>query len=102
MKKVEIIVRGQYQKEVEALLDRVHVSGYTIIPNISGKGHHGLHEGHLMFNDLHSMVMIITILPKEKVETVLAGVAPMFEHHSGVVFVSDVTVVRRDYFKTES
>ncbi len=101
MKKVEIIVRGQYQKEVEALLDRVHASGYTIIPNISGKGHHGLHEGHLMFNDMHSMVMIIAVLPKEKVETVLAGVVPMFEHHSGVVFVSDVTVVRRDYFKTE-
>ena len=101
MKKVEIIVRGQYQKEVEALLDRVHVSGYTIIPNISGKGHHGLHEGHLMFNDMHSMVMIITVLPKEKVDSVLAGVTPMFEHHSGVVFVSDVTVVRRDYFKTE-
>ena len=101
MKKVEIIVRGQYQKEVEALLDRVHVSGYTIISNISGKGHHGVHEGHLMFNDMHSMVMIITVLPKEKVDTVLAGVTPMFEHHSGVVFVSDVTVVRRDYFKTE-
>ena len=101
MKKVEIIVRGQYQKEVEALLDRVQVSGYTIIPNISGKGHHGLHEGHLMFNDMHSMVMIIAVLPKEKVETLLAGVTPMFEHHSGVVFVSDVTVVRRDYFKTE-
>ena len=101
MKKVEIIVRGQYQKEVEALLDRVHVSGYTIIPNISGKGHHGLHEGHLMFNDMHSMVMIVTVIPKEKVDTVLAGVTPMFEHHSGVVFVSDVTVVRRDYFKTE-
>ena len=101
MKKLEIIVRGQYQKEVEALLDRVHVSGYTIISNISGKGHHGLHEGHLMFNDMHSMVMIITVLPKEKVDTVLAGVGPMFEHHSGVVFISDVTVVRREYFKTE-
>ena len=101
MRKVEIIVRGQYQKEVEALLDRVQVSGYTIIPNISGKGHHGLHEGHLMFNDMHSMVMIITVLPKEKVDTVLAGVVPLFEQHSGVVFVSDVTVVRRDYFKSE-
>lgn len=101
MKKVEIIVRGQYQKEVEALLDRVHVSGYTIITDISGKGHHGLHEGHLLFNEMHSMVMIITVMPKEKVETVLASVVPLFEHHSGVVFVSDVEVVRRDYFKTE-
>lgn len=101
MKKVEIIVQGQHQKEVEALLDRVHVSGYTIITDISGKGHHGLHEGHLLFNEMHSMVMIITVMPKEKVEAVLAGVVPLFEHHSGVVFVSDVEVVRRDYFKTE-
>lgn len=101
MKKLEIIVRGQFRKEVEGLLERVRVSGYTIIPNISGKGHHGLHEGHLMFNDIHSMVMIITVVPKEKVDAVLAGVVPMLEHHSGVVFVSDVTVVRRDYFQTD-
>jgi nitrogen regulatory protein PII len=98
MKKVEVIVRGQFLKDVEALLDRVKVSGYTIIPDISGKGHHGMHEGHLIFNEMHSMVMVITVLPKEKVETVLAGVKPMLEHHSGVVFVSDVEVVRRDYF----
>ena len=98
MKKVEVIVRGQFLKEVEALLDRVKVSGYTIVPDISGKGHHGMHEGHLMFNEMHSMVMIITVMPKEKVETVLAGMKPMLEHHSGVVFVSDVEVIRRDYF----
>lgn len=98
MKKVEVIVRGQFLKDVEALLDRVKVSGYTIIPDISGKGHHGMHEGHLMFNEMHSMVMVITVMPKEKVETVLAGVKPMLEHHSGVVFISDVEVIRRDYF----
>ncbi len=100
MKKLEIIVRGQYRKDVEALLDRVKVSGYTIVSDISGKGHHGLHEGHLMFNEIHSMVMIMTVIPEEKVDTVLAGVIPMFERHSGVVFISDVTVVRRDYFQT--
>ena len=73
MKQLEIIVRGQYQKDVEALLDRVKVSGYTIVSDISGKGHHGLHEGHLMFNEIHSMVMIMTVIPEEKVDTVLAG-----------------------------
>lgn len=100
MKKVEVIVRGQFLKDVEALLDRVKVSGYTIIPDISGKGHHGMHEGHLMFNEMHSMVMVITVMPKEKVETVLAGVKPMLEHHSGVVFISDVEVIRREYFQS--
>lgn len=98
MKKVEVIVRGQFLKDVEALLDRVKVSGYTIIPDISGKGHHGMHEGHLMFNEMHSMVMVVTVMPKEKVPTVLAGMKPMLEHHSGVVFISDVEVIRRDYF----
>ncbi len=98
MKKVEVIVRGQFLKEVEALLDRVKVSGYTIIPDISGKGHHGMHEGRLMFNEMHSMVMVITVMPKEKVQTVLEGMKPMLEHHSGVVFISDVEVIRRDYF----
>lgn len=98
MKKVEVIVRGQCLKDVEALLDRVKVSGYTIIPDISGKGHHGMHEGHLLFNEMHSMVMVITVMPKEKVQTVLEGMKPMLEHHSGVVFISDVEVIRRDYF----
>ncbi len=98
MKKVEVIVRGQFLKDVEALLDRVKVSGYTIIRDISGKGHHGMHEGHLMFNEMHSMVMVITVMPKEKVQTVLEGLKPMLEHHSGVVFISDVEVIRRDYF----
>ncbi len=98
MKKVEVIVRGQCLKDVEALLDRVKVSGYTIIPDISGKGHHGMHEGHLLFNEMHSMVMVITVMPKEKVATVLEGMKPILEHHSGVVFISDVEVIRRDYF----
>ena len=98
MKKVEVIVRGQFLKEVEALLARVKVSGYTILPDVSGRGHHGMHEGHLMFNEMHSLVMVITVMPKEKVQTVLAGMKPMLEHHSGVVFISDVEVIRRDYF----
>ncbi len=100
MKKVEIIVGGDQLQTVEDLLDRVKVTGYTIIPNISGKGHHGMHAGHLMYNERHSLDMIIAVVPKELVDTILAGVAPLFEHHSGVVFVSDVQVIRRDYFKS--
>ena len=48
VKKVEIVVGGEHLKFVKTLLDDVRVSGYTIIPNISGKGHSGFHEGHLM------------------------------------------------------
>ncbi len=99
MKKIEIIVMGEHLQAVQDLLDEVKVTGYTIIPNISGKGHHGLHEGHLMFNEIHSMVMIITVVPKSLVSTILAGLDPLFKRHSGVAFMSDVEVARRGYFE---
>ena len=100
MKKIEIIVRGNQLQAIQELLDRTQVSGYTIIPNISGKGHHGMHAGQLMFNDLDVLDMVITVVPDDLVETILAGITPLFERHSGVVFVSDVTVIRPEYFKS--
>lgn len=98
VKKVEIIVGGDHLKFVKDLLDDVRVSGYTIIPNVSGKGHSGFHEGHLMFNDVNTLVMVITVVPDSWVETILSGLTPLFERYSGVVFVSDVQVSRREYF----
>ena len=80
------------------LFDRVHATGYTIIGNISGKGHHGVREAHFMFSDQESLVMIMTVVPEEKVEPILAGLKPLFSRHSGVLFVADVSVSRREYF----
>jgi len=54
MKEIRVIVSGEQQSFVTELLDRVGVSGYTIIGNVSGKGHHGIHEAHFMFSDMES------------------------------------------------
>ena len=51
-----------------------------------------------MFSEQESLVMIMAVVPEEKVEPVLAGLRPLFERYSGVMFVSDVTVSRREYF----
>ena len=42
--------------------------------------------------------MIMTVVPEEKVEPVLAGLRPLFERHSGMMFVTDVAVSRQEYF----
>ena len=42
--------------------------------------------------------MIMTVVPEEKVEPILAGFRPLFERLSGVMFVTDVTVSRQEYF----
>jgi len=98
MKEIRVIVAGEHRPFVTELLDKVHSSGYTIIGNISGKGHHGLREAHFMFSEQESQIMIMAVVPADKVEPILAGLRPLFERHSGVMFVSDVAVSRQEYF----
>jgi nitrogen regulatory protein PII len=87
---------------VTDLLDRVNATGYTIIGNVSGKGHHGVREAHFMFSEQESLEMIMTVVPEDKVEPILAGLRPLFERHSGVMFVADVAVSRQEYFGKKS
>ena len=101
MKEIKIVVQGDHLKFITELLDRVGASGYTIINNVSGKGHHGFHEGHLLFNDTSSQVMVFTVVPNDKVEPILAGLGPLFNKHSGTMFVTDVAVSRREHFATK-
>jgi nitrogen regulatory protein PII len=76
MKEIRIVVEGEHLKLVTNLLDRVGATGYTIINNVSGKGHHGFHEGHLLFDDTSSQVIIFTVVPEERIEPILAGTGP--------------------------
>ncbi|HZP36132.1 MAG TPA: P-II family nitrogen regulator [Methylomirabilota bacterium] len=98
MKEVRVVVAGNHLAFVTDLLEKVHATGYTIIGNVSGKGHHGIREAHFTFNDQQSLVMVMTVVPEEKVEPILAGLRPLFSRHSGVMFVYDVAVSRREYF----
>jgi nitrogen regulatory protein PII len=98
MKEIRVVVSGEHRAFVTELLDKVQATGYTVIGNISGKGHHGVREAHFMFTEQESLVMIMTVVPEEKVEPILAGLRPLFDRHSGVMFVADVAVSRREYF----
>ena len=98
MKEIRVIVAGVHRPFVTELLEQVNATGYTIIGNVSGKGHHGVREAHFMFSEQESLEMIMTVVPEEKVEPILAGLRPLFERHSGVMFVADVAISRQEYF----
>lgn len=100
VKKLEIILEGAHQAFATDLLDRAGVTGYTIVNNLSGKGRHGFHEGHLMFNEDAVLIMIIVAVPGELVEPILEGFAPFFNKHTGVVFISEIQVSRLVKFKS--
>ncbi|MDZ4838364.1 MAG: P-II family nitrogen regulator [Candidatus Melainabacteria bacterium] len=98
MKEVRVVVSGEQRSIVTDLLDRIEATGYTVIAITAGKGHGGVQESHFMFGGVESLEMIMTVVPEEKVEPILAGLRTLFSHHSGVMFVSDVAVSRREYF----
>ncbi len=99
LKKLEIILEGVHREFATDLLDRAGVKGYTIVGNLSGKGSHGLYEGHLMFNEDDVLIMIIAAVPEELVDALLEGFQSFFDAHSGVVFVSDIQVGRLVKFR---
>jgi len=101
MKEIRIIIQGEHLSYVTELLDSVEVAGYTIISHLSGKGHHGFHSAHSMFNEMESLQMVMTVLPEEKVDAILSGLSPIFHRYTGIMLVSDVSVTRFEYFKGE-
>jgi len=102
MKEIRVIVAGEHRSFVTELLDQVKATGYTIIGNVSGKGHGGVHQAHFMFSEQESLEIIMTVVPEEKVNPILAGLRPLFDRHSGVLFVTDVSVSRKEYFGKKS
>ncbi len=99
MTKVEVVVRGADTSLVANLLRSAGVSGYTSLSGVSGFGHHGYHNGRLLFNDTDTLSLLIAVMPDEKRDAVLAGLKELFEDRSGVMFVSDTYVSRPDYFR---
>ncbi|WP_058555955.1 P-II family nitrogen regulator [Thiohalocapsa sp. ML1] len=99
LKKLEIIVQGEQQDFVLDLLERAGVTGWTMVHNLSGKGSHGAHDAHLMFNEDDVLVMIITAVPADTAEAILEGLTPFFNRHMGVVFSTDIQVSRLAKFQ---
>jgi len=99
-KKISVIVEKTFSDEVIHLLEEFGVGGYTIYPEISGKGKHGARNGHTEFaSGILGNVEILCITSEEKANHILEKLAKVIE--SGVVVVvhvTDVQVIRKDYF----
>lgn len=101
MTKIEVVVRGADAPLVSNLLTASGVSGYTSLSGVSGFGHHGYHEGRLLFNDTDTLALVIAVMPDQRADAVIVGLRTLLEDRSGVMFVSDTYVSRPAYFDAE-
>jgi len=98
MTKVEVVVAGADAPTVRDLIRDAGATGWTSVSGVSGLGHHGHHQGRLLFNQQATLEMIITVVPDDTVDALLAGLRPLLAATSGVMFVSDTWVSRPTYF----
>ena len=98
MYKLEVVVSGEDLVTVTEMMKDEGVTGYTVIPHISGYGHYGSKEGRMLFNDMSSLVMIMVVAPEDVIGNIAEGMKALFKGKSGVMFVSEVSVARVTYF----
>lgn len=99
MARVEIVVDGEHVPTVRDLLLDAGATGYTALHGVSGFGHHGEREGRLLFNDRNSPALLISVIPLDRVDPIVAGVRRLLDEHHGVIFVSETHVSRPEYFR---
>lgn len=98
MTKVEVVVPGSDAAAVRDLIRSVGATGYTSVSGVSGLGHHGYRQGRLLFNQQAALELVITVVPEAKAEALLAGLRPLLDASSGVMFVTETFVSRPEYF----
>ena len=98
MIKVEVVVAGSDAPAVRDLIKSVGATGFTSLSGVSGLGHHGYHQGKLLFNQQATLELFITVVPEDKVDALLAGLRPLLDASPGVMFVTETYVSRPEYF----
>ncbi len=99
MTKIEVVVGGAEVAAVREQFEAAGATGYTAVSGVSGLGHHGYHQGRLLFNEQDTLALLITVVPDERADALIAGLRTLLEASSGVMFVSDTYVSRPDYFR---
>jgi nitrogen regulatory protein PII len=98
MTKIEVVVSGSDAPAVRELIQSVGATGFTSLSGVSGLGHNGYHQGRLLFNQQAALELLITVVPEDKAEALMAGLRPLLDASSGVMFVTETFVSRPDYF----
>lgn len=98
MTKIEVVVSGSEAPAVRGLIQSIGATGYTSLSGVSGLGHGGYHQGRLLFNQQAALELIITVVPESRTDALLAGLRPLLDASSGVMFVTETFVSRPEYF----
>lgn len=95
--KVELVVEISYVETILKLVESIGAKGYTMIPHVSGKGHHGT-RGAIEGINIFENVMIIVITDNQKAHAILEQALEILKDGVGIGYLSSVDVLRANHF----
>jgi PII-like signaling protein len=97
-KRIDIMVEAPLMQRVLNLLDQQNLSGYTVLPVLAGRGKDGAWHRDGVVGRAGALVMIFCIVDEQRIDEVLEPLFKLVSRQIGIVTVSDVHVIRAEYF----
>ncbi|MEE2527349.1 DUF190 domain-containing protein [Hyphobacterium sp. HN65] len=97
-KRLEIVIEAPVLERLTRKLDALKLSGYTVMPAVSGRGRNGSWSRKGEISDSQRMFVLFAVLDEAALAKVLDEVYALVSSQIGIVTVSDVEVVRAERF----
>lgn len=97
-KRIDIILEVPGLRRLTDLLDRLAVSGYTVLPAIAGNGRGGPWNEAGQVSEAERMVCVVCIVDPAREDEVIGPVFDLVKRHIGLISVSDAQVIRGERF----
>lgn len=97
-KRIDIMVEAPLMGRMLELLDALDVTGYTVMPAMAGRGKDGAWHRDGLAGRAGMVVNIFCIVDESRIDAVLDPVFKLVSRQIGIVFVTDVKVVRPEHF----
>jgi nitrogen regulatory protein PII len=98
-KRIEIIAEATLLRSLLEMIDQAGAKGYTVVSgDVSGRGNRGTRQATGLPGDVFRNVIIVVVAAEAVAMRVVAGTQALLRDYAGVVFVSDVAVLRDEHF----
>jgi PII-like signaling protein len=97
-KRLEIVIEAPVLDRLCRRLDKLKVSGYTVMPAVSGRGKSGSWSRKGEISESQRMFVLFAVLDEKDLSPVLDEVYALVSSQIGIVTVSNVEVIRADHF----
>jgi PII-like signaling protein len=96
-KRIEVLADTALVKRVTAAIDRVGITGWTVLPVTAGSGRDGTwREEHVTGLDKS---LILTIASQQRAAALAEALAPILTSHGLLLTMWDVEVIRGERFE---